>query len=289
MARRPAAAEKPAEARYLFAPALPLRARLVLVGALLLTGMAVEVWVASLPGLLVYLVGLALLCLREPRSERATLSRERKWERVTLDEFKRLAALYQHLKQAKGRAGRFGPTSCLGCLSLLGYLALVAGVALLLYRVTGGTRASVTQQFLALLPLRPASEYLAAVWVVDALLLVVPLWLSGSPITWEPPHLSLKLEALLNVYKEAQRQRQLPVQCVPMLELAGEKAKHIPTDCRLLFEFTGAPADFIGVQTQVSMNNVQGTDYPYLYCVLLARPAFGLASLAQQFLQPARR
>ncbi len=33
---------------------------------------------------------------------------------------------------------------------------------------------------------------------------------------------------------------------------------------------------FIGVQVQVAMNNVQGTDYPYLYCVVLGKEGFDL-------------
>ncbi len=286
MARPPTAAEQPAKARYLFASGLALRPRLALAGALLLAGMAVEFWLASLPGLLIYLVGLALLLLRPVSNERATVPRKKNWERVTLDEFNRLAALYQHLQEAKRRAGRFTPTSCLGCLGLVGYLVLVAAGAAAILAIPGIPEPNLPQDFLALLTLPPASEHLFVAWIVNSLLLLIPFWLSGFAMTWEPPHLSLKLEALLNVYKEAQRNRQLPVQCIPMLELAGGKAKRIPTDCRMLFEFTGAPRDFIGVQVQVSINTVQSRPYPYLYCVLLARPPFGLPPLAQQFLQP---
>ena len=33
----------------------------------------------------------------------------------------------------------------------------------------------------------------------------------------------------------------------------------------------GEDADFLGVQVQVAINNVRGTDYPYLYCVVLGK------------------
>ena len=33
---------------------------------------------------------------------------------------------------------------------------------------------------------------------------------------------------------------------------------------------------FLGVQVQVAMNNVRGTDYPYLYAVILGKGAFRL-------------
>ena len=40
---------------------------------------------------------------------------------------------------------------------------------------------------------------------------------------------------------------------------------------------------FLGVQVQVALNNVQGTDYPYLYAVVLGKGEFVLPSV------PARR
>jgi hypothetical protein len=37
---------------------------------------------------------------------------------------------------------------------------------------------------------------------------------------------------------------------------------------------------FLGVQVQVAMNNVKGTDYPYLYAVVLGKGAFELPGKA---------
>jgi len=36
-----------------------------------------------------------------------------------------------------------------------------------------------------------------------------------------------------------------------------------------------APASFLGVQVQVSINSVQGRSFPYAYAVIVARPEFG--------------
>lgn len=46
-----------------------------------------------------------------------------------------------------------------------------------------------------------------------------------------------------------------------------------------MLRFLNAPDYFLGVQVQVSINTVEGTDYPYLYCVILAKSGAGLATL----------
>ena len=62
------------------------------------------------------------------------------------------------------------------------------------------------------------------------------------------------------------------VQVLPMLStLETNEGKRVPEDARLMLKFLNAPANFLGVQVQLSINNVQGTDYPYLYCVVLAK------------------
>ena len=38
----------------------------------------------------------------------------------------------------------------------------------------------------------------------------------------------------------------------------------------------GGLGDLSSVQVQVALNNVQGTDYPYLYCVVLGKQGFRL-------------
>jgi hypothetical protein len=35
--------------------------------------------------------------------------------------------------------------------------------------------------------------------------------------------------------------------------------------------FVNAPDYFLGVQVQISINSVEGRDYPYLYCVIIAK------------------
>ena len=64
-----------------------------------------------------------------------------------------------------------------------------------------------------------------------------------------------------------------------MLALREGRRGKYPVDARLMLRPSKEDATgFLGVQVQVSLNNVRGTDYPYLYCVVLGKDAFPLPS-----------
>ena len=50
----------------------------------------------------------------------------------------------------------------------------------------------------------------------------------------------------------------------------------MPSDAKLIMQVPSLGESFYGVQTQVVLNNVQGADFPYLYCVLVAKADFGM-------------
>jgi len=53
---------------------------------------------------------------------------------------------------------------------------------------------------------------------------------------------------------------------------------HRLLDARFSVRFPHSPDGFYGLQAQINLNVVQGASYPYFYCVLAAKPGFGLAS-----------
>jgi hypothetical protein len=67
-----------------------------------------------------------------------------------------------------------------------------------------------------------------------------------------------------------------PCQVQPMFLMAGDGEGQVPIDARVFIRFPDGPEDFLGLQLQVAINNVQGTRYPYLYAVLVARESYGL-------------
>jgi hypothetical protein len=120
---------------------------------------------------------------------------------------------------------------------------------------------------------------------VAAPLLVVPLWLNGMRSTWNPSELRKKGEALAVARAALEEDAGQDFDLVPLLALReGRKGKY-PVDARLMARPAREDASgFLGVQVQVAMNSVKGTDYPYLYAVILGKGDFrfpkgaGLAS-----------
>lgn len=55
-----------------------------------------------------------------------------------------------------------------------------------------------------------------------------------------------------------------------------EEISRLPKDIKIKVDFDGQSEDFLGFYGQISLNNVQGIQYPYFYVVLVARKNYGL-------------
>ena len=54
----------------------------------------------------------------------------------------------------------------------------------------------------------------------------------------------------------------------------GSKGE-VPRDVKAVVRFAKGPEEFLGLQMQIAINSVQGKDYPYFYCVLVAKENLG--------------
>jgi hypothetical protein len=143
----------------------------------------------------------------------------------------------------------------MGCLALLGTLLVAAILAFLVGTALG-------------------PDALVRV-AVAALLLLVPLWLNGMRTTWNPSELRKKGEALAVARAAVEEAAGKEFDKVPLLALREGRRGHYPVDARLMVRPAREDASgFLGVQVQVAMNNVRGTDYPYLYAVVLGKGDF---------------
>jgi len=107
--------------------------------------------------------------------------------------------------------------------------------------------------------------------------LLVPLWFNGIRTTWNPSELRKKGEALAIALEAAKADGGTDFDPVPMLALREGKKGKYPVDAKLMLRpATDDGSGFLGVQVQVAMNSVQGTDYPYLYAVVLGKGGFRL-------------
>jgi len=113
--------------------------------------------------------------------------------------------------------------------------------------------------------------------LVAGALLIVPLWINGMRTTWNPSELRKKGEALAVARAEAERLGAGAFDPVPLLALREGRRGRYPVDARLMLRPAREDGSgFLGVQIQVAMNGVQGTDYPYLYAVVLGKEGFDL-------------
>lgn len=120
---------------------------------------------------------------------------------------------------------------------------------------------------------------LMLIWLVDAALLLMPHWVTGVRRILTRPGLIIKVKALIDIAAIFDQIKADGETLQWMMELSHRAEGEIPEDVKLMVKYARAPANFLGVQVQVALNDVQGTSYPYLYCVLLARPGFGLQNL----------
>ncbi len=253
--------EKRGEIAFVIAKSMPYGPRMAVVAAALLCGLAVQL-------LFSFWLGLALLALAslmgmvKGYNASPVTGSEVKWERVTPDEYRKVREKAEALK--KWDLDAFDGTNTLGAVMFL----LFAGLCLVAY-----------------LFVSERLDLPSGYWIypaLDAGVLLLPLWLTGVREYLKKDRLLIKIDML----EKMMRLLEAPsdVQVYPMLGLqyAGS-GKSVPADARLMVKLVGAPADFMGLQVQLSINSVKGTDFPYLYCVLIAKKGSGYLNGYERF------
>jgi hypothetical protein len=250
-------ASEAASLRFLL-PKGGVRSRLVVSGALFLVGLAA--WcLGSLPGSLaglgLLLAGHLPLWVRTQTTAPggATPAHEEVWAPAEDDWLDRVTDL-----ERRGERWDTTPwdlSNRVGCLALAGALLLFATAAFLAGVLFGGD---------VLLKLAVAGP-----------LLFAPLWLNGLRTTWNPSELRKKGDALAVARAALEEIGGKDFELVPLLALREGRRGKYPVDARLMARPAREDASgFLGVQVQVAMNNVRGTDYPYLYAVVLGKGGF---------------
>ncbi|MFH1708663.1 MAG: hypothetical protein ABIF71_12220 [Planctomycetota bacterium] len=115
--------------------------------------------------------------------------------------------------------------------------------------------------------------YMGPLVVVNALVMIPPFWVTGVRFILTNDRLVVKADALLAIEKLFQPHPDGGEEFQFQLRTAPAKGKKgvVPADVKAMVAFKSGPPDFLGLQMQVSINSVQGSDFPYYYCVLVAR------------------
>jgi len=120
--------------------------------------------------------------------------------------------------------------------------------------------------------------------VLDAALLLLPHWLTGTRSVLRTPKLLLKVELLQRLFERMGEELGRHRLTVLML-VQGEETR-VPSDVKFRVEPTNKPDDFLGMYGQVVLNEVQGRSYPYFYVVLVAKKGLGLELVYRDYRPP---
>ena len=232
---------------FLFAKTMPYRLRVAAILWLLAAGLLVQLVIEFWAGLFL-LVCATALSLIKGYSARPEISGPEDWNQVTPDEYQKVQLKQKQLQ--KWDLDCFDITNPLGAFCA----AACAGGCFLVWLYCMGI----------------GQERLAAFWVMDVIVLFAPHWFTGVRSYLKKDRLIVKIKLLEQMIKALSSPSD--VQVLPMLATRRTKeGKRVPMDARLMLRFVPAPEECLGLQVQISINNVQGTDYPYLYCVLIGK------------------
>lgn len=234
------------EIKFIFAKNLPYNTRLLLILVLLSAGLLFQIFISFWLGF--FLVAAAIfLSLIHGYADKPVLTGPEKWGQVTPDEYEKVK-----IKQDEHRRWDrdfFDITNPQGAVSLI-VIAMVCFVTWFCLVNSGQKR-------------------LALYWMADCLVVFLPHWFTGIKSFLTKDKLIIKIGLL----KKAMELLSSPsdIQVLPMMSTRQTKDKGtLPMDARLMVRFINAPKYFLGMQIQISINSVEGKDYPYLYCVLIA-------------------
>ena len=233
--------------------------RIKLILAFILGGVLIQIFFNTFAGLPFIFIGV-LLGLPRSLSNEPGHGGKKKWENVTIEECRR--ALELIVKTKEWARNPYHVASPMGFLLLFVLIAASVGIFVFLFVQTGDP-----PLFL----------------ILDGAIIFIPLYVTGNRKGWKPAGLEIKLRALMNIYDDMRERPEPDCELRPMMELTEGEGKSFPGDCRFQIRFKSAPEDFIGLQVQVSLNQVQTRSYPYLYCVIVAKKPFGLFSRPAPF------
>jgi hypothetical protein len=232
-------------------PSMEYGKRMAAAFGLMAVGFAIQlVMTAVLPGVLLIAAGNLLLLVRgyDNRVDFGAFDPTAEWERVEVERLDDLAELHGRMKKWD--------------LSLLD-VTNPSGAALFL--VVGGMTTA----------LAIFSWGVLRILVIDAMVLLLPHWLTGVRSILVRPKLMVRVEAMRVILRRSAQV--LADHKVNLLMLLSGSATKIPDDVKFKVDIKDRHADFLGLYGQVVLNEVQGRSYPYFYAVLVARRGFGLA------------
>lgn len=233
--------------------------------ALLLIGFILQIsFMNPFYGIPFVLIGMGLVLVKgyDSRIRMKGFNLDPNWKTVPIEKIQEIEQLRKRNK--KWDSDALDVSNPLGVFSFIAIGALALLVSLILGQMAKDMRVT-------------------AILGVDIATIMVPLWFSGMRFILKQPNLIVKVRIILSLYEMFESLKQKEEEFRPALMLSRDKDdRTIPVDARFSVVFPDSPEGFYGLQAQINLNVVQGTSYPYFYCVLAAKPGFGMSRYRQE-------
>ena len=246
------------EIHFKLAKSLPYHLRMIYAAGFAALGFGLQFflpgWFGLVPGGLCLLTASLLSLVRGYSNVPKRIRGSRQWRGADRKQLEQVLNLNKNIKHWD--QSLLDITCVRGIAAMIGIVASVTGIGYLLWLND--------------------EDWLLRVWVLDTALLILPHWITGVRTILTNDPLVIKAKQLLRILDIFETVRGEDDALDPQMEVRSAKAGEMPLDAKLIYRRPGGDANFLGLQIQCTLNNVQGTDYPYLYCVLVARHAFKL-------------
>jgi hypothetical protein len=246
--------------RFHFAKGLTYGARRNLILGCLFAGLILQIIMVHIfPGILFLLIAVLLGMVQgfDSRIRLKNYKNDETWTEVPIEKIREIEKVRQ--KSLSWDRDSLDITNSYGCMIFI--LTLVLGI---IFCIVAGLFAQ--------------DINVTIILAIDFLILTIPFYFTGVRWALKQGNLPIKVKLLLSLHSYFEKVRIESETFIPMLLLAREKEnKTIPVDVKFQIRYKGLPPDhFYGLQSTVNLNLVQGTSYAYFYCVLVAKPDFGL-------------
>ena len=246
--------------RFYLAKNLSYNLRVNLMLILLVVGFGLQIlFMNAAYGAFFVLAGVLLVLVKgyDSRVRVKGFSLDPNWKIVSIDKIREIEQLRKQSRKWDSDALDISNTLGIFSLILIGGLALLASVFL-------GNLAN--------------DKRVTIILATDIVIFMVPLWFSGMRFILKQPNLAIRVKVILDLYEVFETIKLEGEEFRPALMLTkGDKGESVPIDARFSIKFPSSPEGFYGLQAQINLNVVQGASYPYFYCVLAAKPGFGLS------------
>jgi hypothetical protein len=245
--------------RFYIAKNLPYNIRITLTLILLVVGFGLQIYIMNpIYGIPFLIAGVGLILVKgyDSRVRIKGFDIDPKWKTVSIEKILEIEQLRKRSK--KWDRDFLDISNPLGCFSLFFFCGLVFFIAIAL-----GNWAE--------------DWSITIILVIDTVIILVPLWLSGMKFILKQPKLAIRVKIILKLHEVFESLKQKGEEFRPALKLArGKEDKTVPIDARFTIAFPDSPVGFYGLQAQINLNVVQGSSFPYFYSVLAAKPGFGM-------------